>query len=78
MADLKEKLETKDKLKKIQSLGLQMVKGKEIDLVESVSKVNYANGLSFFATHGIRTHENEAGISHFEGLIQAYLNLLGP
>lgn len=74
----KEKLETKDKLKKIQSLGLQMVKSKEIDLVESVSKVNYANGLSFFSTNGIRKHEDEARIAHFEGVIQTYLNLLGP
>jgi glycerol-3-phosphate O-acyltransferase len=59
-------------------MGLQMIKNKEIDLIESVSKVNYANGLSYFSTNGIRNHENEASISHFEMLIQAYLNLLSP
>ena len=74
----KEKMETKDKLKKIQSMGLQMIKNKEIELIESVSKVNYANGLSYFSTNGIRNHENEAAISHYETLIQTYLNLLGP
>ena len=72
----KEKLETKDKLKKIQSLGLQMVKNKEVDLVESVSKVNYANGLSYFSSNGIKNHEKEAAIFRFETLIQTYLNLL--
>jgi glycerol-3-phosphate O-acyltransferase len=74
----KEKLETKDKLKKIQALGHQMVKNKEISLAESVSKVNYANGLNFFAAGGIRNYENEARIAHFEGFIQANLNLLSP
>ena len=74
----KENLETKDNLKKIQSMGLHMVKNKEIDLIESVSKINYANGLSYFSTNGIKNHEQEAAISHFETLIQTYLNLLGP
>jgi glycerol-3-phosphate O-acyltransferase len=74
----KEKMEKKDKLKKIQNMGLQMIKNKEIELIESVSKVNYANGLTYFSTNGIRDHENEAAISHYETLIQTYLNLLGP
>ena len=74
----KEELDTKDRLKKIQNLGHQMLKNKEIDLVESISKVNYANGLSYFSTNGIKNHENEARIAHFETLIQNYLNLLGP
>ncbi len=72
----KENQETKDKLKRIQSLGFQMVKNKELDLVESVSKINYTNGLSFFSTNGITNHENEAGIARFETLIQTCLNLL--
>jgi glycerol-3-phosphate O-acyltransferase len=72
----KEKLEIKDKLKKIQSLGLQMVKNREIDLVESVSKVNYANGLSYFSAKGCRDHEDGARITRFETTIQADLNLL--
>lgn len=74
----KETPEIKDKIKKIQSLGLQMVKNREIDLVESVSKINYTNGLSYFSTNGIRSHEDEAPISHYEARIQNYLMLLGP
>ena len=73
----KEKLDTKEKLKKIQSLGLQMIKSKKIDLVESVSKINYANGLSYFSNHNIRSHEDAEAIGHQEALIQNYLNLLG-
>jgi glycerol-3-phosphate O-acyltransferase len=72
----KPKLDTKDKLKKIQNLGNQMIKSKKIDLVESVSKINYANGLNLFSSNGIRNHESEAQIAHFDASIQTYLNLL--
>ncbi|MGA6924643.1 MAG: 1-acyl-sn-glycerol-3-phosphate acyltransferase [Desulfosarcina sp.] len=72
----KEGLDTKEKLKKIQGLGHQMAKNKEIDLTESVSRVNYANGLSYFSTKGIKNHEEEARISYFETQVQGYLNLL--
>jgi glycerol-3-phosphate O-acyltransferase len=74
----KETSEAKDKLKKIQQLGMQMVKNKEIDLIESVSKINYANGLNYFSTNGIKDHADEARIAHFDTLIQNYLNLLSP
>ncbi len=70
--------EAKDKLKKIQQLGVQMLKNKEIDLIESISKVNYANGLNYFSTNGIKDHTDEARIAHFDTLIQTYLNLLTP
>ncbi len=74
----KEILEAKDKLKKIQGLGLQMIKNREIELIESVSKVNYANSLRYFAANGIQDHEDETAILHFETLIQTYLTLLSP
>ena len=74
----KEIPDAKDKLKKIQQLGMQMVKNKEIDLIESVSKINYANGLSYFSTNGIKDHSDEARIAHFDTLIQNYLNRLSP
>ena len=74
----KENLEAKEKLKKIQNLGLQMIKNREIDLIESVSRINYANGLSYFSTNGIKSHADEARITHFEMLSHIYLNLLAP
>jgi glycerol-3-phosphate O-acyltransferase len=73
----KDNLEIKDKLKKIQNLGLQMVKNREIDLIESVSKVNYANGLSYFFANGCKNYEDEARITRFLATLQADLNLLG-
>ncbi|WP_319525140.1 1-acyl-sn-glycerol-3-phosphate acyltransferase [uncultured Desulfosarcina sp.] len=73
----KENLETKDKLKKIQTLGLQMVKNREIELVESVSKINYSNGLLFFANKGIQNQEDTGAISRYESLISHYLTALG-
>jgi len=76
-ANRKENQETKDKLKKIQSLGHQMVKKREIELVESVSKINYSNGLLYFADKGIRSHEDTDAISRYESLIGSYLTVLG-
>jgi len=76
-ANRKENLETKEKLKKIQSIGLQMVKKREIELVESVSKINYSNGLQYFANKGIRNHEDTEAISRYESLISNYLTVLG-
>ena len=72
----KENLENREKLKKIQNMGLKMVKNKEIDLIESVSKINYANGLTFFSANGVATQEDESKITHFESIIQHNLDLL--
>jgi glycerol-3-phosphate O-acyltransferase len=72
----KENLEKKDKLKKIQNLGLLMIKNKEMDRVESVSKINYANGLQFFSASGISDYQDESHIAHFETIILSYLNTL--
>ncbi len=77
-ANRKEITDAKEKLKKIQQLGTQMVKNKEIDLIESVSKINYSNGLKYFSTNGIKNHEDEARIAHYDGLIQQYLSFLSP
>jgi glycerol-3-phosphate O-acyltransferase len=74
----KTNLESKDKLKKIQSLGLQMLKNKEISLLESVSKINYANGLSLLSSNGINNYEDEARIAYFEAFIQTCLTRLAP
>lgn len=74
----KDNLDTKERLKKIQQMGLSMLKNHEIDLLESISKINYANGLSFFGANGIKNHEDEVPIARFEAMIDAYRALLGP
>jgi glycerol-3-phosphate O-acyltransferase len=74
----KEDLDVKDKLKKIQSLGHQMVKTGEIDLIESVSKINYSNGLNYFVSKGVKTHADSELIAYYDTCIQTNLNALKP
>ena len=63
----------KEKLKKIQIYGSQLYKKKEIELIESLSKVNYANGINFFTTHNVKGSEDREGIEFYAGVIQKYL-----
>lgn len=65
-------LNTREKVKKIQSLGQKMYKDNEIELIESISRVNYTNGLSFFSSKKIEEgadlesiHDYEKQINHF-------------
>jgi len=74
----KEDLDVRDKLKKIQSLGHQMVKTGEIDLVESVSKINYANGLNYFVSKGVKSHADSELIAYYDACIQTNLNAIKP
>jgi glycerol-3-phosphate O-acyltransferase len=72
----REKARGKDRIKKIQSIGSSMLKNKEIDLPESLSKINYQNGISFFSTHKVRGAEDEASIARHETVIRHYLHLI--
>ncbi|GAB6908492.1 hypothetical protein JCM12296A_43320 [Desulfosarcina cetonica] len=66
-----EKADAKERLKKIQSLGFQMVKTKEIELIESVSRINYANALSYFSAGGTRDHDaDDPRLAHFQAIIE--------
>jgi glycerol-3-phosphate O-acyltransferase len=64
---------SKDKLKKIQAYGNRLYKNKEIDLIESLSKINYMNGINFFTTHNVKGSEDGEGIEFYTGVIQNYL-----
>ena len=63
----------KDKLKKIQTYGNRLYKNKEIDLIESLSKINYMNGINFFTTHNVKGSEDGEGIEFYTETIQNYL-----
>jgi len=63
----------KEKLKKIQTYGSRLYKNKEIDLIESLSKINYMNGINFFSTHNVKGSEDGEGIEFYTGVIQNYL-----
>jgi glycerol-3-phosphate O-acyltransferase len=66
-------ISSKDKIKKIQAHGTKLYKNKEIDLIESLSKINYTNGISFFTTHNVKGSEDSEGIEFYTGVIQNYL-----
>ena len=63
----------KDKIKKIQTHGSRLYKRKEIDLIESLSKINYMNGINFFTTHNVKGSEDGEAIEFYAGVIQNYL-----
>jgi len=66
----------KDRLKKIQSMGNRLYKRKEIDLPESLSKINYENAINYFTTHEVKGAEDADQIARYEDIIQGYLKLL--
>ena len=63
----------KERLKQIQTQGTKIYKTKEIDLIESLSKINYTNGINFFNTHNVKGSEDDEGIEFYTGVIQKYL-----
>lgn len=66
----------KDRIKRIQSLGKSMLKEEEIQLAESLSKLNYENGISFFTSHGVRGAENTEKIDMYENAIRNFTHLI--
>jgi glycerol-3-phosphate O-acyltransferase len=66
----------KERIKKIQSVGEQMYKHKEIEQRESLSKINYINAEKFFTANGIKTSDDMEKIDYFSDLIQKHLSCL--
>jgi glycerol-3-phosphate O-acyltransferase len=66
----------KDRLKKIQSMGKVMLKNHEVVLPESLSNINFDNGISFFTTNGIKGSENTEKIELYEQTIRNFLFLI--
>ena len=64
-----------ERIKKIQAMGNRMHKRNEIQLPESLSKINYVNAISFFTTHGIKGSEDSDKVAYYETVIQNYLDL---
>ena len=68
----------KDRLKKILSRGNRMYKRHQIDLKESVSKINYQNAIDYFIYHGIRSAAHKDKAEAYATKIQRYLDVLAP
>jgi glycerol-3-phosphate O-acyltransferase len=67
---------SEERMKKIQALGRTMLKQHELMLPESLSKINYDNGISYFTSHGIRGSENVDKIDHYEQPLRNFLHLI--
>jgi glycerol-3-phosphate O-acyltransferase len=67
---------TKERIKKIQAMGSRMHKSKEIQLPESLSKINYTNAIQLFINHGIKGSEDSEKLAHHEKVIQRHLDLI--
>jgi len=69
---------TKDRLKKIESMGNRMYKKEEIENKEALSKVNYKNAIKFFTSRGITGKNSMEKIQLYSDALQRYLSLLKP
>ncbi|MFO7559049.1 MAG: 1-acyl-sn-glycerol-3-phosphate acyltransferase [Desulfobacterales bacterium] len=72
----KDSIDTKDRLKKIQSMGSRMHKSREIERIESLSKISFNNAVSYFVSDRKNSIENQKKIEFYLERIQKYLNLL--
>jgi glycerol-3-phosphate O-acyltransferase len=72
------KARAKDHMKKILAIGNSMLKNQEIELTESLSKINFQNGISFFTTHGVKGSEDIEAIEEHEQTIRNYLAIISP
>jgi glycerol-3-phosphate O-acyltransferase len=66
----------KDKMKKLLSMGKSMLKQHELVLSESLSKINFENGISFFTSHGIKGAENAVQIEAYEQQIRSFMMMI--
>ena len=68
--------DSKNRLKKIQSIGNRLYKRKEIERPESLSKVSYTNAVDFFISRGLLGVDDTEKIDYYTQAIQRYLKVL--
>lgn len=71
-----DKARAKDRIKRIQSMGSTMLKNQEIELTESLSRINYQNGINFFSARGVKGSENSTAIESHEAVIRKFLRMM--
>ena len=69
-------MENKDRIKKIETRGNRMFKGREIERKEALSKVTYQNAIDYFIGHGMKGADNTDKITVYSQAIKRYLNYL--
>ncbi len=73
----KDKHDAKNRIKKIQAIGIKMYKHQDIILKESLSKINYMNASKFFMDNGICGSEDRDLIAEYKTKIEIFLLLAG-
>jgi glycerol-3-phosphate O-acyltransferase len=76
MQNSQNSIKPKDRLKKIDGIGTRMYKQKEIERKESLSRINYSNGIEFFTTNGVKGSEDKEKIEYYTNEIQRYRNYI--
>jgi glycerol-3-phosphate O-acyltransferase len=66
----------KERMKKIEFIGKSMLKRKEIDFPESLSKINYKNALDYFFSNEIRGVKDKEKINFYVKKIKNYIRLI--
>ena len=69
-------IDPKERFKKVQGLGNRMYKRNEIELKESLSKVNFDNAVTFYLSNGIKGSEHIEKIKYYADGIQKHMKRL--
>ena len=72
----KASMKAKDRLKKIETMGKQMLKRHEIEYPEALSKVSYQNAVEYFTNKGIKGSDSTEQIEFYAEAIQKSLKTL--
>lgn len=72
----KKEMPRKKMVKSIQAIGEKMYKNNEIELIESISYINYQNGIQFFMSKGIKTSDHADKITDYEKMIYNSLAMI--
>lgn len=72
----KDKHDSKERIKKMQSRGASCYKRQEILLKESLSKINYINAANFFMNNGVEGSEDIEELKKYEELIDNLLAIV--
>jgi glycerol-3-phosphate O-acyltransferase len=66
----------KDRMKKMHAIGRTMLKGEQIQLPESLSNINFENGISLFTFRNIKGSEDDELIQSYKKTIHNFLQLI--
>lgn len=71
-----ESMDEKERIKRIQSTGNRMLKRREIESEEAISRIIFVNADKFLVSQGIDGEKGKAKLDLFNSKVQKYLSLL--